>query len=669
MNCDVAALRAEVKANHLQLRQNYECSNDARALLRERCAQVDAVLEKLWHAFGFPASLALAAVGGYGRGELFPASDIDLLILLPAETSKTTQEKLERLVSHFWDIGLEIGHSVRTIQECLNEAAQDITVQTALLEARLLTGNAKLFATFQKRLHGNLDPLVFFEAKRLEQQERYLRFNETPYSLEPNCKESPGGLRDLQVIFWVAKVAGYGASWAELQESGIITQEGQRLTEACEDYLIHLRIRLHFMIGRREDRLLFDYQNNLAENFGFVTNEAKRASEQLMQVYYRHAKTVTVLNIIILQNIAAALTPDIDLVPQPLDENFQMVGNQLDIRDEKLFERDPSAILDCFLAMQECHELSGMTTRTLRALWRSRDLITPEFRADPVNRTAFLKLLQSERGIVHEFRRMNQLDILGSYLPNFGKIVGQMQHDLFHVYTVDQHILQVMRNIRRFTMSEFAHEYPMCSRIASELERPWLLYVAALFHDIAKPATKRFDPRLGWTFHNHNFIGDRMIPGIFRKMKLPMNEKMKYVQKMVSLHMRPIALSDDEVTDSAIRRLLFDAGDDIDDLMKLCEADITSKNPEKVRRFLNNFRKVREKLADIEEKDRVRNFQPPVSGEEIMETFGLAPSKPVGVLKEAIKNAILDGVIPNEYEAARQFLIQRAEKMGLKPIL
>ena len=425
-------------------------------------------------------------MGGYGRGELFPASDIDLLILLPAETSKTTQEKLERLVSHFWDIGLEIGHSVRTIQECLNEAAQDITVQTALLEARLLTGNAKLFATFQKRLHGNLDPLVFFEAKRLEQQERYLRFNETPYSLEPNCKESPGGLRDLQVIFWVAKVAGYGASWAELQESGIITQEGRRLTEACEDYLIHLRIRLHFMIGRREDRLLFDYQNNLAENFGFVTNEAKRASEQLMQVYYRHAKTVTVLNIIILQNIAAALTPDIDLVPQPLDENFQMVGNQLDIRDEKLFERDPSAILDCFLAMQECHELSGMTTRTLRALWRSRDLITPEFRADPVNRTAFLKLLQSERGIVHEFRRMNQLDILGSYLPNFGKIVGQMQHDLFHVYTVDQHILQVMRNIRRFTMSEFAHEYPMCSRIASELDRPWLLYVAALFHDIAK---------------------------------------------------------------------------------------------------------------------------------------------------------------------------------------
>ena len=486
MTCDIAALRAEVKANQLQLKLSYEQTQDARALLVERCRQVDAVLKKLWDSFDFPASMSLAAVGGYGRGELYPASDIDLLILLSQEANSVVQDKLERLIGSFWDIGLEIGHSVRTIQDCLNEAAGDITVQTSLLEARLLTGNNKLFATFQKRLRGNLDPLVFFEAKRLEQQDRHLRFNETPFSLEPNCKDSPGGLRDLQVIFWIAKAAGYGTTWAELQQNGIITHEGMMQAEGCEAYLRHLRIRLHFMLGRREDRLLFDYQGNLATNYGFTSNEAKRASEQLMQVYYRNAKTVCLLNTILLQNMGAALTPENEQTPQPFDENFQIVGNLLDIRENDLYEREPTLILDSFLIMQESHELSGMTTRTLRALWRAGDRIDPAFRANPINRSNFLKLLQSDRGIIHEFRRMNQLDILGAYLPNFGRIVGQMQHDLFHVYTVDQHILQVLRNIRRFTMSEFAHEYPLCSRIISELERPWILYVAALFHDIAK---------------------------------------------------------------------------------------------------------------------------------------------------------------------------------------
>ena len=486
MSTEVAALRAEVKANQQQLQQQYEKTGDAVALLRQRSMQVDIVLRKLWALLDFPDSLAFAAVGGYGRGQLYPASDIDLLILLPQEPNTSLQEKLEHLVGYFWDIGLEIGHSVRTVQECLDEAANDITVQTSLLEARLLTGHQQLFSTFEKRLHGNLDPLVFFEAKRLEQQERHLRFNETPYSVEPNCKESPGGLRDLQVIFWIAQAADYGSSWADLEKNGFLTREEMAYGEQCEDYLRHLRIRLHFTVGRREDRLLFDYQNTLADQFGFSSTPAKRASEQLMQGYYRTAKAVTLLNTILLQNMGAALAPESEQMPQVLDENFQSVGNLLDIRDENLFERQPAAILDSFLVMQENHELHGMSARTLRALWRARELITPEFRANPAHRAAFLKLFQSPRGVVHEFRRMNQLDILGNYLPSFGRIVGQMQHDLFHVYTVDQHILQVLRNLRRFTMSEFAHDYPLCSRTIIELDRPWLLYIAALFHDIAK---------------------------------------------------------------------------------------------------------------------------------------------------------------------------------------
>ena len=486
MAVDVAALRAEVKADQIALRQRYEETNNAGELLRQRCVRVDGILCRLWQGLEMPASATLAAVGGYGRGELYPSSDIDLLILLPRQASAALQEKLERLVGHFWDIGLEIGHSVRTVSECVEEAERDITVQTALLEARLLTGNSKLYGTFERRLRGHLDPLDFFDAKRLEQQERYLRFNETPYSLEPNCKDSPGGLRDLQVIFWIAQAAGYGTTWADLEHNGFLTREEMEHANQCEEYLRHLRIRLHYLAGRREDRLLFDYQNVLALEFGFATTPARRASEQLMQGYYRNAKAITLLNTILMQNMGAALSPESQQVPQILDEHFQTVGNLLDLRDETLFERQPSAILDSFLVMQESHELHGMTARTLRALWRARDQITPDFQSDPAQRAAFLKLFQSPRGVVHEFRRMNQLDILGAYLPNFGRIVGQMQHDLFHVYTVDQHILQVLRNLRRFTMSEFAHEYPLCSRIISELERPWLLYIAALFHDIAK---------------------------------------------------------------------------------------------------------------------------------------------------------------------------------------
>ena len=480
------SLREILKAGRQTLADSYlQGHPNAAYYLAEHAWRVDGVLQTLWQELGFPRKLALAAVGGYGRGELYPGSDIDLLILLPETPDAALTERLEKLVSALWDLGLEVGHSVRTIPDCLHEAENDITVQTTLLESRLLCGNASLFKKLQTAFRERLDPVAFFKAKRLEQEERYQRYHESPFSLEPNCKESPGGLRDLHNILWCAKACGTGANWQDLISRGLLSQEGHAQLKKSERYLQHLRIRLHLLARRREDRLIFDYQNPLAEALGIKATATRRASEVMMQIYYRHAKLVMQLNIIVLQNIAAGLMP-VHAAPKPVNERFQIVGDLLDMTHEDVFTKTPSALLEGFSLLQQHPELRDMSARTLLALWRNRTLINPAFRKQPEHRRLFLSLLQSPQGVVHEFRRMNQFDILGRYLPAFGKIVGQMQHDLFHVYTVDQHTLMVLRNLRRFTLEEFAHEYPYCSQLINAFARPWTLYVAALFHDIAK---------------------------------------------------------------------------------------------------------------------------------------------------------------------------------------
>lgn len=480
-------LREQQRRGLKDLREAYLADPEPRRFLRERCRQIDSLMQQLWRVYELPETLTLVAVGGYGRGELYPASDIDILILLPHAPSADVRDKLEGLIGCFWDVGLEVGQSVRTIDECLHEAQGDITVETTLLESRRLCGCTHLFKTFQAALKARLAPRNFFRAKLLEQDERYARFQETAYSLEPNCKDSPGGLRDLQIIVWVSRACGCGTSWSELERHEVVTHEEVRQLRQCERLLQDYRIRLHLLTGRREDRLLFDVQTALAEQLGYVATADKRASEQMMQAYYRNAKLVTQLNTILLQNIGAVLFPaELDQPPQPINERFQICGTWLDVRNEAVFRQQPAAILESFLLLQEHGELQGMTARTLRALWRARTLIDAGFRAKPAHRAQFLQLLTNSRGIVHEFRRMNQYGILGRYIPAFGRIVGQMQHDLFHFYTVDQHILQVLRNVRRLTMDEYAHEFPFESRLINAFPKHWLLFVAAIFHDIAK---------------------------------------------------------------------------------------------------------------------------------------------------------------------------------------
>jgi [protein-PII] uridylyltransferase len=477
-------VRGEVAVARQGLRDSYLRQPNPRSMLAKHAQLVDRAIKALWGETGVPRDAALVATGGYGRGELYPCSDIDLLVLLAAEPSAAEREALERLIGRFWDSGLEIGHSVRTVEGCVEAAAGDVTIRTTLLESRFLTGNRALFRRLGQALV--FDPVAFFKAKKLEQEQRHAKHHDTPYSLEPNLKESPGGLRDLQVIQWIARASGIGRRWSDLVAHKLIERGEARQLSKLEALLQDLRIRLHYLAGRREDRLVFDLQGALAAQLGDTDQPALRASEALMQRYYQNAKGVTQLNTILMQNLEARLAPRPDTAPRSLNERFEVRSELLHIKQERTFEREPSAILECFLLMMQHQELRGMTARTLRALWRARFAINASFRKDPTARLLFLHILQQPRGIVHEFRRMNQYGILGRYLPEFGRIVGQMQHDLFHVYTVDQHILMVMRNLRRLTMPEFAHEFPLASELMNGFERRWLLYVAALYHDIAK---------------------------------------------------------------------------------------------------------------------------------------------------------------------------------------
>ncbi len=446
----------------------------------------DRTLCALWRAQRLPADALLVAVGGYGRRDLFAQSDVDILIATATDPTGELARRIESFVASCWDIGLEIAHSVRTLEQCLSEAEADITVQTSLLERRRLIGSPKLWAELDRRLSEAMRPAAFFTAKRLELRQRHAKYDDTPYSLEPNTKESPGGLRDVQVIAWTARAAGLGTTWSELAANGLMTARETRLLRDRERTLKEIRHALHRLAGRREDRLVFDLQTTVARELGFVDGDSRRASEELMQRYFLAAKTVTQLNTILMQNIAAKLFDAPGAEPEPIDDEFRNRGGLLEAIDPGIFERDPPAILRAFLTMQRHSDLSGMATETLRAMWLARDRINPGGRANAQSRELFMEILKQPRGITHELRRMNKWSILSRCIAPFRRIVGRMQHDLFHVYTVDTHILMVVRNLRRFAIAEHAHEYPFCSQLMAQVDKHWVLYLGALFHDLAK---------------------------------------------------------------------------------------------------------------------------------------------------------------------------------------
>jgi [protein-PII] uridylyltransferase len=487
----VVALRARFRDGKAALIEHFRVARPsapaATRLLKALSRHVDATLTELWENASMPAGTALAAVGGYGRGDLFPYSDIDVLVLLPRDpAAEMLRASVEGFITACWDIGLEIGSSVRSVDECVAEALRDVTVQTALLESRFVCGTRRTFSAFRDATSGVLDARAFLRAKTLEMQQRHVKYEGTPYSLEPNCKESPGGLRDLQVVIWVARAAGLGRTWSELAGKGLITPFEVTQLAKNEGTLKLIRARLHMVAGRREDRLVFDLQTAVADSFGYKPTKGQRSSEVLMHRYYWAAKAVTQLNQILMLNIEERIRGSEAAPMRPVNARFLDRAGMLEVARDDLYVDNPHAILETFLVYAQTPGMQGLSSRTLRALYNARNVMDSAFRRDPINRELFMDILRQPKGQTHALRLMNQTSVLGRYLWVFRRIVGRMQHDLFHVYTVDQHILMVLRNVRRFFIPEHAHEYPFCSQLASQWDAPWLLYVAALFHDVAK---------------------------------------------------------------------------------------------------------------------------------------------------------------------------------------
>jgi [protein-PII] uridylyltransferase len=477
--------RELLKTQQNALETDFFQHQNSAQLLKKQCQLIDKTLQTIWLQANIDATVCLIAVGGYGRGELFPYSDIDLLFLLPSQHDDMLNQQIEALIGQLWDIGLNVGHSVRTLDECVNEAKNDVTVQTNLLESRLLIGSQAHYQAFSTAIGRHMQPAAFFTAKFKEQDNRHAKFNDTAYSLEPNIKESPGGLRDLHMIVWLASSQHLGKNWLELAKSGLITATELRQIKRHERNLQTLRIRLHYLAKRREDRLLFDFQNALATDLGYATTPRKRASEQLMQSYYRSVKYIILINEIFLKTLESTLSKNKPIIV-PINARFEATNGLLSAKTARTLQQQPAAILESFLLLQQHPELTGMSANLLRELQRVKKLVNRDFRDSAENKALFLNILSQPNGVNHSLRRMNDYGILGQYIPAFGKIIGQMQHDLFHVYTVDEHILNVLANLRRFAKPELKYEFPLCSGLFAAFEKPHLLYLAALFHDIAK---------------------------------------------------------------------------------------------------------------------------------------------------------------------------------------
>ena len=489
-----------------RVHRRFEAGAAASELLAGRTAVVDRVLRRLWAREGAAFDgLALLAVGGYGRVELHPRSDIDIAVLLPRAADAALEARLSAWVTSLWDLGVDIGHSVRTISDCEREAAADLTVITNLMEARLLAGDPALPAMMRRVLDTDRmwPPREFLKAKLAEQDARRERFHTNAYRLEPNVKESLGGLRDFQTLAWVCQRQFGRPGLAPLVDSGLLDAEELSTVEQGLELIWMIRYLLHHLAGRCEDRLLFDYQRDIAQALGHRRDSADGESdgpgtggrqqggnqdiEALMQRYYRTVMVLQRLAEIVLQGLGGIISGRAASAPVvPVGHRYRLRNGYLGVLDEQTFVHYPPALLEIFVAFGQTPEAEGLRADTVRLIRKHLPLINDRFRSDPQVKALFLEIFVRPKKLTRTIRMMNRYGVLAAYLPAFDAIVGRMQYDLFHVYTVDEHTINVVQNLRRFTLPAFADEYPHCSEIAMRLERPATLMLTGLFHDIAK---------------------------------------------------------------------------------------------------------------------------------------------------------------------------------------
>lgn len=475
-------------ANH-QFDQRFLMSEDIRTLVYERALFIDCLLHYAWYRFEWPESISLEAVGGYGRGELHPYSDIDILVLYRPEVLEICQNEIGKFLTFLWDIGLEIGSSVRTIEQTLTLAKDDITVATSIMESRTLVGDQSLrFELIQQVNPATIWPAdEFFTAKFNEQIERHKKFNDTEYNLEPNIKNAPGGLRDLQTISWVIKRYFGVRTLKALEGKGFFTDQEYSLYYSGEEYLWRVRYGLHMIAKRPEERLIFEYQRELAKLFGYTDNHEGLAVEQFMHRYYRTALALSELNELILQFLSETiLQKSQDQKVSVVNERFGLRNGFIEVAHASVFEENPSALLEIFVLLSQNPAIEGVRASTIRLLRESRHLINEDFRNDKKNTQLFIKLFQYPQRLVEQLKRMSRYGILGLYLPEFGLVTGQMQHDLFHIYTVDAHTLKVIENLTNFLLPSAQDAFPVAANIMRRITRLEPLYIAGLYHDIAK---------------------------------------------------------------------------------------------------------------------------------------------------------------------------------------